>query len=149
MILYHGSQIKFDTLKRSQAEKADGIEVPENELRNSIYLSPHKSFALAVCSMPKGLTDIDYDNMTIKTEFPENFDPNKRVYLYKIDTEKFPKEKFEFLKDGMQVVADFDEMEYDSVEELMAGEVLKYYKLLNYENKEGLAKEIRSEFKFH
>lgn len=147
MILYHGSQEKYDVLKKRQAEKADGIEVPENELRNAIYLSTDYVFALAMCSMPKGLTHVDYSKMTIETEFPKNFDPSKRIYVYTIDSEKIPKNKLEFLEDKMQVVAHLDKMQYESVIELTAGEVLKYYKFLNYENQDGLKNEIKPEFR--
>jgi hypothetical protein len=147
MILYHGSQNKFDVLKRNQAEKGDDIVVPESELQDAIYLSPNRAFALAMCSMPKGLTHVDHDKMTIETEFPESFDPNMKIYVYAIDSEKIPKEQLEFLTDGMQVVCHTDELQYESVEELTASEVLNYYKLLNYENPEGVKAEIKSEFK--
>jgi hypothetical protein len=143
MILYHGSQNKYDVLKKHQAEKGEGVIVPENELQNAIYLSTNYAYALAMASMPKGLTNIDYDKMTIETEFPNDFDPNKKIYVYTIDSEKFPKEKLEFLKDGMQAIYHLDEIQYESVDELPASDVLKYYKLLNYENQEGVINEMK------
>jgi hypothetical protein len=147
MILYHGSPNKFEVLKPNQAEAGDNITVPPNELQNAIYLSPNRAFAIAMCAMPKGLTHVDYDQMTIETEHPENFDPDMKIYVYTIESDKFPKEEFEFLEDGMQAVSHLDEMRPESVEELTAGEVLKYYKLLNYENPESVKNDLKAEFK--
>ena len=147
MTLYHGSPNRFEVLKSNQAEKGDGVVVPENELQDAIYLSTDRAFALAMCSMPKGLTRVDHDKMTIETEFPEDFDPGMNIYMYAVDSEKIPKEKLEFLSDGMQVVAHLDEIVPESVSELTAGEVLKYYKLLNHEDPEGTRSEIKSEFR--
>ena len=142
MILYHGSPYKFDILKRNQAETVDGISVPKEELQNTIYFSPNYEFALAMCSMPKGLTNVDWDNMTIQTEFPEKCDPYKKAYIYETDSEKVPKEKIEVV-DEMQIAVDLDELNFDSVSETTAGEVLKYYKFLNSENREGVRSEVK------
>ena len=146
MILYHGSKGKYDNLEKRQAQKADGIEVPKEELQEAIYLSTDYAFALAMCSMPDGLTYVN-DDMTIKTEFPEQFDPNMRVYIYSINSESIPAEKLEFLEDGLQVVCHLDKLPYESLTETTAGEVLKYYKLLDYEGGEGAGKEIKQEYK--
>lgn len=142
MILYHGSPYKFDILKKNQAEAGDSVTVPKNELQNVIYFSPNYAFALAMCSMPKGLTNVDWDSMTIQTEFPDKFDADKKVYIYEIDSEKIPKEKFEIV-DEMQIAIDLDELSFDSILETTAGEVLKYYKFINNENKEGIRNEIK------
>ncbi len=130
MKLYHGSKYKFDSIKRRQAKSGDGVVVPEEELQNAIYFSPNYVFALAMCSMPKGLSNVDWDNMTIKTEFLEKFNPDMPVYIYEVDSEKIPSDKITIL-DDMQTMADIDEIKYDSIVETTASEVLKYYKLLN------------------
>jgi hypothetical protein len=149
MILYHGSPNKFEVLRKNQTESRDGVVVPKEELQDTIYLSIDYPFALAMCSMPRGLTNVDYDNMTIKTEFPEDFDPNKKIYIYTVNSDSLPKEKLEFLSDGKQVAVHVDDLHYETIKELPAGEVLKYYKLLNYENPERMKNRIKSNFKLH
>jgi hypothetical protein len=147
MILYHGSKNKFELIKPHQATAGEGVIVPESELQNAIYLSTNYEFALAMCSMPEGLTHVDNDKMTIETEHPEEFDPNEPIYIYEIDLETIPKEKLEYLSDGRQVVAHLDELKFDSRKELQAGEVLKYYRLIGYENREGVRNEIKTGMK--
>ena len=147
MILYHGSKNKFKSIKPHQATAGKGVVVPESELQHAIYLSTSYEFALAMCSMPEGLTHVNSSNMTIETEHPERFDANEPIYVYEVDSEKFPREKLEYLSDGKQVVAHLDSLEFDAMRELSAGEVLKYYRFIGNEGQEGVQNEIKSEMR--
>jgi len=97
--------------------------------------------------MPDGLTHVDLDNMTIETEHPEKFDQNEPIYIYEIDSETIQKDRLEYLSDGKQVVAHVDELKFDARKELLAGEVLRYYRLIGNENREGVQNDIKSKMK--
>lgn len=73
MILYHASQKKLETIKRSQASVPHGVEVPDAELQNKIYVTPDLGFALAMAAGPNGITRVKND--TISFEYADDFDP--------------------------------------------------------------------------
>jgi len=139
--LYHGSAKKFDVIRKQQATAGEGISVPEDELKNTIYFTPDFEFAIAmaVSAGVRGLTHIDEDKQVISFEHPELFDSNKDIFIYIIDSDKIQPEKLKQCKDEKQyIVIDTDEVKPDSIQEFKASEIFKYFKIINLpaENKE-------------
>lgn len=143
MKLYHGSKNgNLSTIKKMQAKTGEGIEVPENEIKKGIYLTSRYEFALAIAIRPDGFTHIDDDNKAIEFEHPELFFPEKDVYIYEVDvSEEYIKE----LDNSQYVVEHLDEIKPVAKFTHKAGEIEKYYELINW-NKE-LKQETNSEFK--
>lgn len=149
MILYHGSKEKFSTLHRKQAQAGDGVIVPESELQNGIYLTPDYGFAIAVASIPPmSSAHIDEKEKTITYEHPENFDPEREIYVYTIDTNDFPETHFSFLDELQYVVTDTDELHVAQSDVHKAIEVLQYFKITNWDRPEHTA-EQNAHFKIH
>ena len=144
MKLYHGSKNNFASIRKSQASKADGIEVPENELLSAIYLTPDYGFALACSARPKGITNNDGENKSITFENPELFDPEEEVFVYEIDIEHIPKEKIIEVDDHQYAIVGVDEINISSKFAHKAKDVQNYYELKNWKEK---PKEISTEFK--
>ncbi|HCC05667.1 TPA: hypothetical protein DEP58_05220 [Patescibacteria group bacterium] len=126
MKLYHGSPNgNLLSLKRMQAEASESVEVPEDELKYGIYLTPHYEYALAMAIRTHGLTFIN-DDKTIEFENPELFNPNEDVYVYEVEvSEEFAQQ------------IDKDQFVVESLEEITptckythkAGEIEQYYEL--------------------
>ncbi|MFC1663310.1 hypothetical protein ACFL04_04090 [Patescibacteria group bacterium] len=136
MILYHGSKQKVEVLKPHQAEAGEGVAAPEGDLLKAIYLTPNKEFAIAIASIPEGQTNIDNETKTIRFENPELYDPESEIYIYKVDISKIPKEHVRQVDERQYAVIDLPEVKPDSVVEMKAGEVEKYYEIKKL-NKEG------------
>ncbi|HEU5114465.1 MAG TPA: hypothetical protein VFT82_01725 [Candidatus Paceibacterota bacterium] len=143
MILYHGSARKLKSLKRRQATAGEGIEVPKGELLNGIYFTPDIGFAVAIAGMPSGAAHIDETKKTVEFENPSEFDPEKKIFVYQVDTEKLPGLHFEKVDEQQYVVTGENEVYPESYRELKAGEVMKYYQLINWE---GFRDEMTKEF---
>jgi hypothetical protein len=129
MKLYHGSPNSLDVIRKSQAQAGGGIKVPCDELLDAIYLTPKYEFALAVASMPEGAADIDEVTKTIKFENPDEFDPNKEVYVYEIDSESIPKESLKDIDELQVAVLNIDELKPIKKNTHKAGDVEKYYEV--------------------
>lgn len=151
MIFYHGSKEKLEKLEPKQAQAKEGINVPQDELLNAIYLTPFYEFAVLCAARPKGLSSVNDEEKTIHFENPEMFDPNKEIFIYRFDSEKIPLENIQKVKDEN---GEYDEKQYaivgikelrpDFVEYKKAIEIEKYYKLTNWKQKES-SKEIAQE----
>ena len=137
MILYHGSPEKFSEIKRNQAEAADGISVPEMEVKNAIYLTPSLKYAIAqgVSAAVRGLTYINEESGTINFEDSSRFDPNQSIYIYEVDAEKIPSEKMHQI-DKWQIVVDEDKIIPAGSQEFIAKELLHYYTIVDREGNE-------------
>ncbi len=146
MLLYHGSKQKFEKLERRQAS-SPYVDVPEGEKLEAIYLTSDYGFAVAHAARPDGVTRIDNENKTIEFEHPEKFDPQIDIYIYTIDGDKIPPEHLKKENELQYAVTELSELEPSFVENKKAEEILKYYKLLNWEKKEN-TKEISNENKF-
>jgi hypothetical protein len=133
MKLYHGSPNRFDSIHSSQAQKGKGMEVPEQELLNGIYLTPDYGFALAVGAKPYGAAHINDKTKEIEFGHPELFDPSKQVFIYEIDSEKIPQEMLRQIDDNQFVVTGINELKPDSVKETIAKELLDFYRITNFE----------------
>jgi hypothetical protein len=133
MKLYHGSPNQFDSIHSSQAQRGEGMEVPEQELLNGIYLTPDYGFALAVGAKPYGATHINDEMKEIEFGHPELFDPNKKVFIYEIDSKKIPQELLKQIDDNQFVVTGINELKPDSVKETTAKELLEFYKIKDFE----------------
>lgn len=144
MKLYHGSKNNFASIRKSQAGKADNIEVPENELLNAIYLTPDYGFALACAARPNGVTNIDGETKSITFENPELFDAEMDVFVYEVDVENIPKDKIIKVDDGQYAIVDTDELKVLNTFPHKAKEVQNYYELKNWKEK---PQEIKMEFK--
>lgn len=131
MKLYHGSRKKLDSLKPQQAGAAEGLNVPEEELLEAIYLTPDYSFALACAVRPEGVTHIN-DDQTIEFQNPELYNPEDEIYIYEIDSEKIPQEHMKEIDDQQIAVVDMPELIPEAVQELKAGEIEKYYEIREF-----------------
>ncbi len=131
MILYHASAHKFEAIKRNQATVADGLEVPEGELQNKIYLTPSLGFAIAMAAGPQGITSISDDGAEISFENINDFDSESPVYVYVIESENLPSEKLERI-DENQFTLDLDELVPESITVHAAKEVFNYYRLVDF-----------------
>lgn len=142
MKLYHASKHRFDVIKRSQAQHpaADEFAVPAGELQNKIYFSPNLGFALAMAAGPNGMTSLR--DGQISFEHQDEFDPQRPVYIYEIDSELIPSELLEPV-DGEQVAIDADEIKPEVVHELKAEQVFEYYELTEWKQPDERKKEMK------
>jgi len=124
---YHGSDKKFDVLKRHQAWGPPGT--PAQESLNVIYLTPDFAFALSCGATPEGINEVNHGEKTIRFENPEKFDPEKEVYVYVIDPSRIPDEK-KIPIDPWQVAVDLDEITPDKVETHKSSEISQYYSII-------------------
>lgn len=136
MLLYHGSKSRLDVLTPQQASVGEGVEMPEGELLNAIYLTPDLGFAVACAARPDGVTHINDDDRTIEFENPELFNPEQEIFIYTIDTNDLPKEAIREIDERQVAIEGVLELKPSAVQEMRAGEVEKYYELKNW-RKEG------------
>jgi hypothetical protein len=142
MKLYHGSKNgNLAVLKKMQAEAGDGVEVPEDELKNGIYLTPRYGFALACGARPEGVTQIDDVNKKIEFEHPEKFDPDLDVYIYEVEVDENYARRID---DNQYLIENLDEVKTTVKHEHKAKEVQNYYELKNWKEP---GSEMSSEFK--
>ena len=135
-ILYHGSNKRFEEIRKSQAEAGPGISVPDGELLNAIYLTPDFGSAVAIAAKTGGLTVIDDEKHTIVFERPEDFDPDREIYIYEIDTSQIPKENIKYVDERQVAVTEMEKITPLNVQELKAREILKYYTILDRDGNE-------------
>jgi hypothetical protein len=133
MILYHGSSNKFSAIRKSQAQAGEGVSVPEGELLDAIYLTPDIEFAVAVAAKPRGGAQIDSENKTVEFEHPELFDPARKIYIYEVESGKIPADRLRKIDREQYAVVDTDEIMPDRIRELRAEEILRYYRLTNWD----------------
>jgi hypothetical protein len=146
MILYHGSRHKLDRLEKRQAGAPDNTMVPPDELLDAIYFTPDYAFAVACAARPDGVTQIDGEKKEIIFEHPELFDPEQEIFIYQVDSEKIPGENLKQIDGHQYTVVGLAELSPESIEYKKAGDVLNYYKIINWELKENIG-EISSENK--
>lgn len=139
MLLYHRSKEKFEKLKPQQAQAGEGVEVPQDERKKAIYLTPNYKFAVACAARPDGLSKIDNETGKIEFENPEKFNPEQDIYIYWVNSENIPEEKLKPVKDdngeideNQFAVVDTEELLPDFIEQKKAIEVEKYYELTNW-----------------
>jgi len=135
-ILYHGSNKRFEEIHKNQAEVGPGISVPGGELLDAIYLTPDFGFAVAIAAKTGGLTEIDDEKHTIVFERPEDFDPDKEIYIYAIDASQIPKENIKYVDERQVAVTEMKKITPLNVQELKAREILKYYTILDSDGNE-------------
>jgi hypothetical protein len=123
-MLYHGSEKRFDVLKRHQARGPSGT--PAGESLNTIYFTPDFAFAFVTAAGPEGVNEVNHDEKTVRFENPRKFNPEKEVYIYVVDPSMIPNEK-KILIDPWQVAVDLDEIIPAKVETHKAGEISQYY----------------------
>ncbi len=142
MKLYHASKHRFDVIKRSQAQHpaADEFGVPAGELRNKIYFSPNFGFALAMAAGPNGMTSLSDGQISFERQ--DEFDPERQVYIYEIDSELIPEELLEQVDDE-QVAIDADEIKPEVVHEMKAEQVFEYYELTEWKHPDERKKEMK------
>ena len=143
MHLYHGStESNIQKLEPRNATISDDPSIPEYENRKGIYLTNDYAMALAMAVRPKGETRIDTVHRTIEFENPETFNPDQRIYIYKIDSAKIPQDNLEAFPDGWQFIVTDMNIEVPPPEAQVASEITKYFKLTNHPKDEKV-----SEFK--
>lgn len=143
MKLYHGSKNgNLTAINKMQASAKEGLTVPEDELKNGIYLTPDYGFALACAARPNGVTHIDDETKTIEFENPELFFPDKNVYVYEIEIDEKETRKID---SNQYIVENMAEIKPTAQYTHKAGDVEKYYEFKNWRREE--KHEIKSEFK--
>ena len=135
-ILYHGSNKRFKEIRKSQAEAGQGISVPDGELLDAVYLTPDFGFAVAMAAKTGGLTEIDDEKHTIVFERPEDFDPDKEVYIYEIDASQIPEENIRYVDERQIAVTGVEKMALVNIRGFKAREILKYYTILDHDGNE-------------
>ena len=136
MYLYHGSKQFFPTLKKRQAHAPPGR--PPEEALDAIYLTPDFLFALLSAARPPGtlkmgmnqIDDLDTAERVVYFENPDQFDPDETIYIYFVDPTKIPEEK-KIDIDLLQTAVIEDEIKPDKVETYKAGDLLKYYHVVD------------------
>lgn len=147
MKLYHASTYQLSSLKPQQATKGS-VDVPETELQNGIYLTPHYDFALAMGSRPENSgTRLDEVERKITFEKPELFDPNKEVFIYVVETDLLSKENVEYIDENQYIIKGLAEVIPNEVQKVKAEEILKYYELTNWQKPLEQKKEKGMSFK--
>lgn len=124
---YHGSEKRFDVLKRHQAWNPAGT--PAGEGLNAIYFTTDFSFALVIAAGPEGINEVNRGEKTVHFENPDRFEPEEEVYIYIVDPSKIPDEK-KIQVDERQVAVDLDEIMPVRVERHKAGEISRYYRVV-------------------
>ena len=129
MTLYHGSSHNFPAVRPSQAQAGEGIQVPEGELLEAIYLTPSYEFALAIAAMPEGAAHINHEAKTVEFENLDLFDPEKEVYVYEFDESKIPPENLIKVDERQYAVVRMNELvpEHQSIHK--AGELKQYFEI--------------------
>ena len=143
MKLYHGSKNgNLITIKKMQAQAGEGVEVPEDELKEGIYLTPHYGYALAMAIRPDGVTHIDDETKTIEFENPELFSPEEDVYIYEVEV---PDEVARQIDKNQYVIENLDEVKPTVKNQHKAKEIINYYELKNWgkEKKQELYPELK------
>jgi hypothetical protein len=136
--LYQGSKNgNITLLQKRQAQAKDGVEVPEDELKEGIYLTSDYGFALAMAARPEGCTDIDDKEKIIKFEDPKLFKPEEQVYVYEVEIEEGSARQIDELQ---YLIEDLNNIEVSIKHEHLAKEIEKYYKI------ENMIPEIKTEF---
>jgi hypothetical protein len=147
MKLYHASTHELSSLKSQQATKGS-VDVPEAELQNGIYLTPHYDFALAMGSRPENSgTQLDEVTRKITFEKPELFDPNKEVFIYVVETDSLPIENVKYIDENQYIIKGLPEVIPNEVQKVKAEEVFKYYELTNWQKPLESKKEKGMSFK--
>lgn len=136
MKLYHGSKENFTSIKPHKAGKADHIEVPKDELLDAIYLTGDFSYALMNAIKPMGVTRVDNENKIIIFENPNLFDPEKEVFMYEVDISHIPKENIVKVDDYQYAIINTEEIAILKKTSYKSSEILKYYKLENWSEKQ-------------
>lgn len=145
MKLYHGSKSNFEKVNRNQAGNGPDMAVPKDELLNAIYLTPDYGFAMACAVRPLGQTKISNENKTLEfVDHPELFDPEQEIFIYEFDVDNIPENKIRKI-DELQYVVDLDELEISNKTTHKAGEIEKYYKIV--EDKKEHVNEMQNHFK--
>lgn len=125
MKLYHASSKQFEVIKRQQVDVPDGLKVPAAELQNVIYFTPYFGFALAMAAGPKGMTIVEQGTISFENE--SQFDPEKIVYVYEVESALIPAERIQRVDDE-QYVVDLDEVVPTTIHTRNAQDVFTFYR---------------------
>ena len=136
MYLYHGSKELFSKLEKRKAHAPPGR--PPEEALEAIYLTPDFLFALLSAARPPGtlkmgmnqIDNLDTAERVVYFENPDQFDPDETIYIYFVDPAKIPEDK-KIDIDLLQVAVTEDEITPDKIETYKAGDLLKYYRLVD------------------
>ena len=128
MYLYHGSKKLFSKLKKRKAYAPQGR--PPEEALEAIYLTPDFLFAFACAAGPPGTSDMDLIKRLISFDNPDQFKPDETVYIYFVDLAKISDDKKIYI-DPWQIAVTEDEIIPERVETYKAGDLWKYYRLVD------------------
>jgi hypothetical protein len=134
MKFYHGSKnLNLDKLVKMKAEAGKGAEVPEDEIKEGVYLTKDYGFALAMAIRPEGITWVDNQNKKIKFEDPDKFDPNLKVCIYEIEVNESETRKIDkkqYIVENLSEICPVNKYEHQAIE------IRKYYELENWKENE-------------
>jgi hypothetical protein len=126
LIWYHGSKQSLPVLHKQQA--AAPLARPSAEALEAIYFTPSFALALACAVRPPGVTEIDLEKGTLRFGNPEAFDPDRCVYVYRVDHAGIPESAVVWV-DELQIAVMLDEVVPDGVEIYESRKVLEYFHL--------------------
>jgi hypothetical protein len=131
IIYYHGSKKEIKELERKVPLNAD----PKKPLEclNAIYLTNEWPFAFFMgVRLQKSRSSVAYLKNITKKRKPiyfedlNEFDPEKKVFIYHIDISKIPDDKI-IRVDEIQIALMIDTIKLEKAEEVEAGEIFKYF----------------------
>ena len=128
MYLYHGSKKSVPKLEKRKAHAPLGR--PPEEALEAIYLTPDFLFAFACAAGPPGTSDMDLIKRLISFDNPDQFKPDETVYIYFVDLAKISDDKKIYI-DSWQIAVTEDEIIPERVETYKAGDLWKYYRLVD------------------
>lgn len=132
MILYHGSERSFITLKRSQLTNSPDKDAKEKEWkrRDAIYLSPSLAFALFFAAKPSSGTNMmSAKKGIVYFEKIDEIDPQKDIYIYVVNISDIPQEKRRWAN-NYELEVLLDEIKPIRIETHKAGEIFKHFKVI-------------------
>jgi len=132
MKYYHGSKKDLSLISRSQAFKVGDAEAKEGELLNAIYLTSDYGFALACAVRPVGVTRIDHFDKKIVFDNPDQFEPDREVFVYEVEIENIPKENIRVIDDYQIAIINIEELSIVRQFKHKAREIEQYYELVNW-----------------
>ncbi len=132
MLLYHGSDRPFKTLKRRQLTNSPDKDKQEKEWkrRNAIYLSPSLAFALFFAVKPSsGMNMMSIRKKLVYFQKLDELDPQKDVYIHVVDISDIPPEKRKWANE-YELEIQLKEIKPVRIETHKAGEIFEHFQII-------------------
>lgn len=132
MMLFHGNDRPFKTLKRRQLTTSPDKDKGEKEWkrRNAIYLSYSFPFALFFAAKPSsGMNMMSIRKGIVYFEKLDEFDPEKDVYIHVVDISDIPPEKRKWVNE-YELEVQLDKIKPVRIETHKAGEIFEHFQVI-------------------